>query len=246
MQYYCEIPTPKGTMRGFFHKPNVDKHPVCLIFHGFTGQKTGTKFCYVQLARMLEAKGIATFRFDFLGSGESDLTFKEMTFKDELSCARIILEEALKMDNCTEIYVLGHSMGGAVASELAKLYPDVIKKLVLWAPAFNLPKALDYLTGKVTPNQDGNYDHGGHEISKEFVDDILARDFYQDLDIYQNDLLVIHGTKDTTVPFEISKIYIPRFNNQLQFVAIEDANHNYDKVEDIKKVMKLSLDFFAD
>ncbi len=43
MQHYCEIPTPKGTLRGFFHKPNQDKHPVCLIFHGFTGQKNGNK-----------------------------------------------------------------------------------------------------------------------------------------------------------------------------------------------------------
>lgn len=40
-------------------------------------------------------------------------------------------------------------MGGAIASELAKLYPDVIKKMVLWAPAFNLPDALHYLTGQV-------------------------------------------------------------------------------------------------
>ena len=142
MQHYCEIPTPKGTLRGFFHKPNQDKHPVCLIFHGFTGQKTGTKFSYVQLSRMLESKGIASFRFDFLGSGESDGNFVDMTFQDELSCARVILEECLKMENCTEIYVLGHSMGGAIASELAKLYPDVIKKMVLWAPAFNLPDAL--------------------------------------------------------------------------------------------------------
>ena len=165
MQHYCEIPTPKGTIEDFFHKPDLDRHPVCIIFHGFTGQKTGTKFCYVQLARMLEAKGIATFRFDFLGSGESDLNFKDMTFKDELACARVILEEALKMENCTEIYVLGHSMGGAVASELAKLYPQVISKLVLWAPAFNLPAALDYLTGKVEPSSNGLYDHGGYEIS---------------------------------------------------------------------------------
>ena len=96
MQHYCEIPTPKGTLRGFFHKPNQDKHPVCLIFHGFTGQKTGTKFSYVQLSRMLEAKGIASFRFDFLGSGESDGNFVDMTFQDELSCARVILEECLK------------------------------------------------------------------------------------------------------------------------------------------------------
>lgn len=243
MQYYCEIPTPKGTMRGYFHKPQRDKHPVCLIFHGFTGQKTGTKFCYVQLARMLEAKGIATFRFDFLGSGESDGNFVDMTFQDELSCARVILEETLKMENCTEIYVLGHSMGGAVASELAKLYPDQIKKMVLWAPAFNLPDALDYLTGKVARAK--TYDHNGYEISDKFVQDILKRDFYQDLDIYQNQLLIIHGTKDTTVPYEISNRYKNLFHPDCQFVSIEGGNHNFDKLEDIKKVLRLSLNFFS-
>ena len=206
MQHYCEIPTPKGILRGFFHKPNQDKHPVCLIFHGFTGQKTGTKFSYVQLSRMLEAKGIASFRFDFLGSGESDGNFVDMTFQDELSCARVILEECLKMENCTEIYVLGHSMGGAIASELAKLYPD--------------------------------------EISDDFVEDILKRDFYQELDTYQNDLLVIHGTKDTTVPYEISNKYMKLFHKGTKFISIEDGNHNFDKLSDIKQVLKLTLDFF--
>lgn len=243
MQYYCEIPTPKGTMRGFFHKPQQAQHPVCLIFHGFTGQKTGTKFSYVQLARMLEAKGIATFRFDFLGSGESDGNFVDMTFQDELSCARVILEEALKMENCSEIYVLGHSMGGAVASELAKLYPDQIKKMVLWAPAFNLPDALHYLTGQVPRAK--TYDHNGYEISDEFVQDILKRDFYQDLDIYQNQLLIIHGTEDTTVPYEISKRYKNLFHPDCQFVSIEGGNHNFDKLEYIKKVLQLSLNFLS-
>lgn len=242
MQHYCEIPTPKGTLRGFFHKPNQDKHPVCLIFHGFTGQKTGTKFSYVQLSRMLEAKGIASFRFDFLGSGESDGNFVDMTFQDELSCARVILEECLKMENCTEIYVLGHSMGGAIASELAKLYPDVIKKMVLWAPAFNLPDALHYLTGQVERAK--TYDHGGYEISDDFVEDILKRDFYQELDTYQNDLLVIHGTKDTTVPYEISNKYMKLFHKGTKFISIEDGNHNFDKLSDIKQVLKLTLDFF--
>ena len=241
MQHYCEIPTPKGTLRGFFHKPVCDHHPVCLIFHGFTGQKTGTKFCYVQLSRMLEAKGIASFRFDFLGSGESDGNFVDMTFKDELACARVILEETMKMENCTEIYVLGHSMGGAVASELAKLYPNVIKKLVLWAPAFNLPAALEYLTGQVERSE--SYDHNGYEISDAFVEDILSRDFYQDLDTYQNDLLIIHGTKDTTVPYQISEKYLKLFHDRTKFISIENGNHNFDHLPDIKYVLKSSLEF---
>lgn len=243
MQQYYEIQTPKGTMRGFFHKPDVKKYPVCIILHGFTGQKTGTKFSYVQLARMLESKQIGTIRLDFLGSGESDLTFKDMTFNDELSSAICILEEVLQMPSTTDIYVLGHSMGGAVASELAKRYPNDIKKLCLWAPAFNLPEALHYLVGKVLPNAEGIYDHSGYEISQAFVDDIISWDFYQDLDTYQNDLLVIHGTKDTTVPYEISEKYRPSFHENLDFVSIEEGTHNFDTILDIKKVIKLSLEF---
>ena len=139
-------------------------------------------------------------------------------------------------------YLAGHSMGGAIASELAKLYPDVIKKMVLWAPAFNLPDALHYLTGQVERAK--TYDHGGYEISDDFVEDILKRDFYQELDTYQNDLLVIHGTKDTTVPYEISNKYMKLFHKGTKFISIEDGNHNFDKLSDIKQVLKLTLDFF--
>lgn len=246
MQHYCEIPTPKGTLRGFFHNPNQKEFPVCIIFHGFTGQCTGTKFSYVQLSRMLEAKGIGTLRLDFLGSGESDLNFKDMTFGDELSCARVILEEVSKMPVASEIYVLGHSMGGAVASELAKLYPSDIKKLCLWAPAFNLPDAIDYLIGKVPVNDEGIYDHDGYEISQAFVDDIIQRNLYQDLNIYKNKLLVIHGTKDTTVPFTISEKYLKLFNQDIFFHAIKNADHNFNTITDIKKVLKLTLDFLSE
>ena len=34
MQNYCEISTPKGVMRGFFHTPQNKEFPVCIIFHG--------------------------------------------------------------------------------------------------------------------------------------------------------------------------------------------------------------------
>lgn len=240
MQRYCEIPTKKGVMRGFFHIPSKEQFPVCLIFHGFTGNKTGTKFSYVSLARLLEASGIGTLRMDFLGSGESDLCFKDMTFDDELSCARILLEELKKMEQVSEIYVLGHSMGGAIASELAKLYPNDIKKMVLWAPAFNLPNALMYLTG--TTEIKDYYDHGGFEISHKFVEDIMARDFYKNLDTYKNELLVIHGTKDTSVPYSISEKYRDLFYD-LEFATIEEGTHNFDKIEHIKEVLKLSYEF---
>lgn len=243
MQQYCEIPTKKGVMRGFFHIPNREKFPVCIIFHGFTGSNTGTKFSYTQLSRMLETQGIGTIRMDFLGSGQSDLNFKDMTFDDELSCARIILEEVLKMETTTEVYLLGHSMGGAIASELAKLYPNDIQKMCLWAPAFNLPGAIEYLKGHV--KEAPTYDHAGFEISNKFVEDIISRDFYKNLDTYKNQLMIIHGTKDTTVPFAISEKYLKGFVNPI-FKPIEKATHNYDTLSHIQEVMRLTYEFMTD
>ena len=243
MQQYCEIQTPKGVMRGFFHVPQKEKFPVVIIFHGFTGCNTGTKFSYVQLSRMLESQGIGSIRMDFLGTGESDLNFVDMTFDDELSCARLILEEVKKLKQTSAIYVLGHSMGGAIASELAKLYPNDIQKMCLWAPAFNLPKAVDYLKGKQP--EAFSYDHNGFEISHKFVEDITSRDFYQNLETYQNDLLIIHGTKDQTVPYEISQEYLPKFKNPT-FIPIEGASHNYDSMESIREVLKQTYEFFIE
>lgn len=243
MQQYCEIPTPKGIMRGFFHTPQQKEFPVCLIFHGFTGCNTGTKFSYTQISRLLEAKGIGSIRMDFLGTGQSDLTFKDMTFDDELSCARIILEEIKKLPSTKEIYVLGHSMGGAIASELAKLYPNDIQKMCLWAPAFNLPEAVHYLKGNAKEAK--TYDHNGFEISHEFVEDIISRDFYKNLDIYDHDLMIIHGTKDQTVPYSISKRYLNGFKHPI-FYPIEGATHNFDTLPHIQEVIKKTYHFLSE
>lgn len=242
MQKYYEIQTPQGVMRGFFHVPEQEKFPVCLIFHGFTGQNTGTKFSYVKLSRLLEKQGIGTIRMDFLGSGQSDLDFRDMTFENELSSALLILEEVKKMDCVTDIYLLGHSMGGAIASEVAKRFPQDISKMCLWAPAFNLPEAIEYLKGHV--EEAPFYDHGGFEISQIFVDDITSRNLYQDLDTYQNDLMIIHGTEDTTVPFQISEKYLKGFVNPI-FYPIEGATHNYDKLEHINQVIQLTYNFLT-
>lgn len=242
MQKYYELKTDKGIMRGYFHVPNKDRYPVCIIFHGFTGLHTGTKFSYTTISRILEERGIGTIRLDFLGTGDSDLAFKDMTFKDELECAILILKKVKSMSSVTDIYLLGHSMGGAIASEVAKLYPNVIKKMCLWAPAFNLSEDIEYLKGKV-PQAD-YYDHSGFEISDEFVEDIISRDFYKDLDIYKNKLMIIHGTKDTTVPYKISNRYLKLFYHPI-FYPIENASHNYDNLEHINKVIELTCQFLS-
>ena len=50
--------------------------------------------------------------------------------------------------------------------------------------------------------------------------------------------------QDTTVPYEISNKYMKLFHKGTKFVSIEDGNHNFDKLSDIKQVLKLTLEFF--
>ena len=40
----------------------------------------------------------------------NDLSFKDMTFGDELSCARIILEEVLRLSTTKEVYILAKEL----------------------------------------------------------------------------------------------------------------------------------------
>ena len=63
------------------------------------------------------------------------------------------------------------------------------------------------------------------------------------MDIYKNDLMIIHGTEDTTVPFQISNKYLKGFVNPT-FYPIEGATHNYDNLKHIRQVIQLTYDFF--
>jgi alpha/beta superfamily hydrolase len=86
MQKAVEIQSRNLTLRGMLHIPEgvSGKVPIVCIFHGFTGNKMEPHFIFVKLSRMLEARGIASIRFDFGGSGESDGDFIDMTISHEL------------------------------------------------------------------------------------------------------------------------------------------------------------------
>ena len=44
--------------------------------------------------------------------------------------------------------------------------------------------------------------------SREYMGAYNSRDFYKGIEIYKNQLMIIHGTNDQTVPFAISEKYL--------------------------------------
>lgn len=245
MENYIELKTKEGTLRGMWHVPSQKPYPLVIMLHGFTANRNGPRFAFVRLARQLEKLGIGSVRFDFLGSGESDLEFSDMTFNKEFEQACQILERMAKEPEVSQLYLLGHSMGGALAGQLAAKYANQIQKCVLWAPAFCMPQLIGAMSSQVKQLANGCYDCKGLDLSQAFVDEMLQLNLYQGLDQYRHPLMIIHGTEDPTVPYVTSKQYLKAFNREdILFKPLDKGSHNYEFNREVHFVLEHTIDFY--
>ncbi len=246
MQIYQELETPNGTLRGFLHKPdNVDNYPLVIMFHGFTGHKGESHFLFVQLARYLCENNIASLRFDFLGSGDSDHDFSYMTFSKEVNEALMILDYAKLLPNVTEIIILGLSMGGAVATQVAKQRPQDIAKLVLWAPAGNMNQIILSRGDQTNRLPNGNYILGGLEVSQAFAEDIVKQDLFTGVEVYQNPVLIQHDRNDQAVKLAVSEKYQSIYPN-CTLIVYDGSDHTFNNVLVRQQVFRDLLAFIKE
>ena len=111
-----------------------EKCPMVVLCHGFTGNMGGPLFD--SIADKLLKAGIGVLRFDFNGHGQSEGDFINMTVPNEIEDVMSIIAATRNLPQTTSISLLGHSQGGVVAAMTAgKLGKDVIKSVVLMAPA---------------------------------------------------------------------------------------------------------------
>lgn len=238
MQQAVEIQSHGLTLRGMIHIPDArpEKVPMVLIFHGFTAHKMETHFMFVKLSRRLEQAGIASVRWDFGGSGESDGNFVDMTVSGELAEAENILDYVKKLDfvDNAKIGAVGMSMGGAVASMLAGKRSEDLRTLCLWAPAANIREV--YQRGKTDADllamaMNGSMDIGGLQLGYRFAKDIATLDIYKKAAPYGRNVFILHGDNDMTVPLSVSERYLKIYGDRATLHMIEGANHPFSKQE---------------
>jgi pimeloyl-ACP methyl ester carboxylesterase len=251
MQKSIEIRNGRSTLRGMLHLPDniYGKVPIIIILHGFQGNKAGPHSIFVEFSRLMEQKGIASIRFDFRGSGESDGNFSDMTMSDELEDAKIIIDyvKTLSFADTRRLGVLGLSMGGAIASMLAGDRKDDVKSLCLWAPAGNMAEVIiyHYIGERLSELFETGYtDIEGFLLGKGFVEDAKALDIYGIAARYTGNVLILHGDKDDVVPIEASQKYVKYYGDKSVFNVIKDAGHTFDKREWTDEVLNKTADFF--
>ncbi|MDA3939377.1 MAG: alpha/beta fold hydrolase [Spirochaetia bacterium] len=250
MEKYIELDSRKGKLRGMLHLPDTDsaaKFPGVILYHGFSGDRMEPGFMFVRFSRLLAGSGIASARFDFLGSGESDGIFTDMTFSGEVEQASTILDyfKSLDMIDENNIILLGLSMGGAVAGYLAGMRSSDLAGLVLWAPAgemrlFIEKREKQIENGEITGDI---MDISGLRLGEGFIEDVRQINVFEKTAGYRGEVLIVHGTGDTVVPVAVSEAYMQVFSSRAELVLIDEADHTFQGIPWIKQLFDASLKF---
>ncbi|WDL98726.1 alpha/beta hydrolase [Alicyclobacillus sp. ALC3] len=237
MQRAVELAQGGLTLRGMEHVPDSASRPcpVVVICHGFTADKLGPHQLLRKLSLALEGVGIASVRFDFAGSGESDGRFQDVTVSGEIADANAIVD-FVRQDSRfdpSQVMLVGHSVGGLVASLVAADRPDDVARLGLIAPAGNLREFVFGLAQqaglKADSLQADTFDWGGFLVGRTFAFDLLTLEPYMRAKLFKKPVLLVHGSEDGTVPSQISLKYRDEvYGNQAEVRVISGANHTFD------------------
>ena len=219
-----------------------------LIIHGFAG---GT-YDEEDLANYLELnKFFDVYQFTLPGHNKN---LSKVKYQEWIKSSEYKIEWLIKK-GYNNIYLIGHSMGGVIATYLSTKYRQV-KKLVLIAPAFHY---LNVTNGelsikenlKVAPKILETY--GGDEIFARFLKlNISAvREFMMLVKKYYDTprdvicpTLILQGNNDDIVPISSSKyVYNSLNKNTKKLVYINGVTHDTCRNERQEEIFEVIEEF---
>ena len=133
-----EIPGTRGNIPATIQLPaksaRGEELPLVVLCHGFTGNRQGDGH-FAPLAEDLAAHGIATARLDFAGCGDSTEPYANYTLANMAADVDSVIGYMQATYGTGKTALVGHSMGGRLASLYPQLGQYPVTALALWSPA---------------------------------------------------------------------------------------------------------------
>ncbi|MBM4078498.1 MAG: alpha/beta fold hydrolase [Planctomycetes bacterium] len=239
---------------GMMHLPSSRRKSPCVVLcHGFTGHKGETHFLFVKMSRALARKGIASLRFDFRGSGDSEGDFRDVTISAEIADALKAVDfvAAQKRVDAKRIGILGLSLGGCVAACVAGR-DQRVKSLALWSAVAAPAKLFKTRWSEqqiASWRKTGGMDIGGLELGLCFLDDLPNNDPAAAIRQCQAPVLIIHGRKDESVPVAHADVYLAearRRGIRAEKFILPGADHVFRRLDWERTVIEKTARWFVE
>lgn len=202
-------------------------HIACALFaHCFTCSKNLKAVGHV--AKELNKKGIAVFRFDFTGLGDSEGSFEDTNFSsnvDDLLAAADYMRENM---GAPEI-LIGHSLGGAAVLQAANKIKEARAVATIGAPSD--PKHVEHHfeskreeieeTGSAIVNLAGR----PFRIKKQFIDDLESTKMDKYIADLNKALMVMHAPLDDIVGIDNAAHIYKMAKHPKSFVSLHESDH---------------------
>ena len=212
---------------GYLYMPKTSKK-VPLVIYSHELANTHEKGIFY--AEKLASKKIAMYTFDYPGgSNDSKSTglTTEMSILTEANTLTYVLSYFRKTDyiDTNNIFILGASLGGYVASFVCSQKEKWIKGLILMYPGFNVYDTCHNTFNSLEEVPKEFSFRGWINVGKKFVQDIWYDNYFESFKKYLGNVLILHGLEDKIVPLDYSLNILTYFNN-VNLVIIKGATHH--------------------
>jgi pimeloyl-ACP methyl ester carboxylesterase len=194
------------------------------------------------LTRLLGERGIATFRFDFFGQGDSDGPFEKITTSLAVHQAQAALD-LVAARGYDRIGLVGSSFGGLVAILTAAQRRD-ISCLALKCPVVDFAEELRLTFG---PEELARWQAtdtiqnimGGPErvrLRYAFYEDCLKQIAYEPAEQITIPTLIVQGERDECVPLHQSRRLHDALRGPKRMDLLPGADHQFTRGEDFQQM----------
>lgn len=223
--------------------------PVVVIVHGFSGDRIGRSYHFVEFGRRLNALGIACARFDHAGCGESTGDQRAYSMgtveRDCLDVAEYLARDG-RFD-MGRLGVVGSSLGALGGTMLASRFHA--RGLLLWAPVCDLPG----ITAEAAPaevvqrslEQVGFAPFKGLRIGPTYFDHLGHLDPAQHVPSLTAPVFIAHARDDRAVPIDHARRYVQLCRDhdiECEFMEFEGSTHDFHEEPARSRLLQASLE----
>ncbi len=229
--------------------PDAGTDRISILCHGFLSSKTSST--NNALTRMLVEQGIATFRFDFFGQGESEGPFDRITVSLAVEQAHKAVD-VMRDRGYRRIGLMGSSFGGLVSILTASQRTD-LACLALKCPVVDFAEELRLEFGDGGMEQWKMTDTipdilGGSDrvrLRYAFYEDCLRQIAYAPVRSITAPTVIVQGDCDEHVPLHQSRQLFEALRVKKHLELLPGADHQFTKGGDFNRMTNIIADWLV-